>query len=91
MTPVKENNTQSQRLQHNRRPEDAAEQDSSSETDSNDDTFRVNASHRDYEPSSSNESLAELEVNDEERQYPVRNRTHRQIPGTVPWRAVPKL
>ena len=34
LTPVKENNTKSQRLQHNNHPEDAAEHDSSSKTDS---------------------------------------------------------
>ena len=91
LTPVKENNTKSQRLQHNNHPEDAAEHDSSSETDSDYDTFRGDALPSDYEPSSSDKSSAESEVNDEEKGCPVRNHVHRHIPGEVPWSAVPKL
>ena len=65
--------------------------DTESDTESDDGTFRGDASHSDYEPSSADESSADSEVNEEERRYPSRNRTQRNIPGAVPWSAVPRL
>ena len=64
---------------------------SESDTDSDDGTFRRDASHSDYEPSSADESSADSEANEEERRYPRRERTQRGIPGAVPWSAVPRL
>ena len=93
LTPVRENDT-GRPTQHHQRNEPThhpTEYDSNSETDSDEDTFRGNATNSDFEPSSSNESSAESEVNDEERRYPARVRTQREIPGTVPWSAVPRL
>ena len=56
------------------------------DTDSDDETFRRNASHSDYEPSSENDSE---EPDDEPRRYPVRERQHRVIPGAIPWSSIP--
>ena len=93
LTPVRENDTgrPTQHHQRNDHTHHPSEYDSNSETDSDDDTFRGNATNSDFEPSSGNESSAESEVNDEERRYPARVRTQREIPGTVPWSAVPRL
>jgi hypothetical protein len=66
---------------------------SDSDTDSDDDTFRGDASHSDYEPGSDDASSADsadLDVN-EGRRYPARDRRQRDIPGAVPWSAVPRL
>ena len=96
LTPVREE-VEDQRLQlrhlqpksHHGLPECSTELD----TDSDDSTFRGDASHSDYEPGSddvSSADSADFEANDE-RRYPARDRRQREIPGAVPWSAVPRL
>ena len=93
LTPVRENDihTPIQPRRRNVTLQLPADDDSESETDSDDGTFQGDASQSDYEPTSGDESSADSEVNEEERRYPARERVQREIPGAVPWSAVPRI
>ena len=92
LTPVRESEHHPpQRQQRNGSRPHPIRKDSESDTDSDDSTFRGDASRSDYDPSSDDVSSADSDVNDEQRRYPTRDRPQRVIPGAIPWSSVARL
>ena len=92
LTPVRENVDDHRPSVHRRQVDNRSSEGSSdTDSDSDDNNFRGSVTQSDYEPSTDSASSVELDNNEDQRRYPVRERRQRNVPGAVPWSALPKL
>ena len=74
-----------------RRRDESDERDESDTSTESDSDGGTHSEHSDYEPSSDDSATEDSDVDEEPRRYPVRNRVPRNIPGAVPWSALPRM